>query len=284
LIFTNSHKLIFAIVVLIFVSTSVSAQKAKEEKYYINNNRHWFAEIPLWVPGFRGQLSYSDFDFSSSGDKEEKEYERVDSDTGIEFYFVGRIAAQYNKFWVQADAFSGGVSSAFSYTSPIKQEEKEFVNIKVQGTIPRLVFGYAVWEKSTESSFKIELVPYIGVRYVSIHLNSDVFDTTNRIDVRPNYFEAVIGLYTHWFEPLIGLYSPIVYKRFKLEIQADYGINGKNNSWIISNRYRYAVSKLVDVQLGWNYVRLHYKGMIDNEELEAAIKLFGPTAGIGFRF
>lgn len=273
MIFTNSHKLIFTTLILICTSITICAQKTKEEKYYINNNRHWFVEIPLWVPGFRGQLSYSDFDFSSSGDKEEKEYEQVDSDTGIEFYFVGRIAAQYNKFWVQVDAFSGGVSSAFSYTSAIKQEEKEFVNIKVQGTIPRLVFGYAVWEKSSKSSFKMELLPYIGVRYVSIHLNSDVFDTTNRIDLRP-----------HWFEAVIGLYTPIVYKRFKLEIQADYGINGKNNSWIISNRYRYAVSKLVDVQLGWNFIRLYHKEMFDGEELEAAIKLFGPTAGIGFRF
>ena len=265
----------FLLIVFVFSQTSivVCAQNLKEEKYYTNNNRHWLAEIPIWVPGFRGQLAYGDFDFSSSGSDEEKEYERLESDVGIEFYFVGRIAAQYNKLWIQADAFSGEVGSVFSYTSLIGNNEREIVDIKIQGTIPRLVLGYSVWQKSTENNFKIELIPYLGIRYVSIHLQSDVFDSTYVIDVRPN-----------WFEPLLGLYVPLIYKRFKIEIQTDYGGTGTKNSWVISNRYRYRISKLIDVQLGWNLIRLHHKGKVGSKELESTIRLFGPTAGIGFRF
>ena len=96
---------------------------------------------------------------------------------------------------------------------------------------------------------------------------------TNVIDVRPN-----------WFEPIIGLNMPIEYKRFKIEIQTDYGAVNSKNSWVISNRYRYRISKLVDVQLGWNLMRLYYKGTIGSEEIESTIRLFGPTVGIGFRF
>lgn len=265
----------FLLILLVLSQTTffVFAQNSKEEKYYTNINRHWLAEIPIWIPGFRGQLAYGDFDLSSSGGDEEREFERINSDVGLEFYFVGRISAQYNKLWIQADAFSGEVGSAFSYISLIGNNEKELVEIKIQGTILRLVLGYSVWQRSTENNFKIELIPYLGVRYVSFHLQSDVFDSINVIDVRPN-----------WFEPLIGFYVPLICKRFKIEIQADYGATGTKNSWILSNRYRYRISKLVDVQLGWNLIRLYHKGIVGSEELESTIRLFGPTAGIGFRF
>jgi len=273
---TNAANLLkFLLTILFLAQTSihVCAQNSKEDKYYSNSNRHWLVEIPLWVPGFRGQLAYGDFNFSSSGSDEEKDYNRITSDAGIGFYFVGRISAQYNKLWFQADAFSGEVVSAFSYTSLTGNNETEFVNIKIQGTIPRLVLGYSVWEKSNENSFKIEIIPYLGIRYVSFHLQSEVFDSTNIMDVKPN-----------WFEPLIGLYVPLIYKRFKIEIQADYGTTGTKNSWVVSNRYRYRISKLVDVQLGWNLIRLYHKGIVDAQELESTIRLFGPTAGVGFRF
>ena len=255
-------------------TASVCAQNSKEEKYYINNiDRHWIAELPLWVPGFRGQISYGDFDSSSSGRDQEREFKRLNSDTGLEFYFVGRIAVQCDKLWIQADAFSGKVGSAFTYKSLIGNSEKEIVNINIKATIPRLVLGYSVWKKTTANNFQIEMIPYLGVRHVSFHLQSDTFDSTNVIDVSPN-----------WLEPLLGLYVPIIYKRFKIEIQTDYGTVGTKNSWVISNRYRYRVSKLVDVQLGWNFLHLYHKGIIGSEILESTIKLFGPTAGIGFRF
>lgn len=251
----------------------VFAQDSKEDKFYINENRHWLAEIPIWVPGFRGQLSYGDIEFSSFGSDEQKEFKRITSDVGLEFYFVGRVSAKYNKFWFLANAFSGKVASTFSYSSLIGSNETEFINIKIQGTIPRLVMGYSVWEKSTENNFKIEMIPYLGLRYVSFHLQSEVIDSTRIIDLRPN-----------WFEPLLGLYIPLMYERFKIEIQADYGATGSKNSWVISNRYRYRISKLIDVQLGWNLIRLYHKEIVSSEELEATIRLFGPTAGVGFRF
>lgn len=266
-------KILLTVLLLTQTAVLVNAQNSKEEKYYTNNDRHWLVEIPLWVPGFRGQLSYGDFDLSSSGNQGDKEFDRVNSETGLEFYMVGRIAAQYNKLWVQGDVFSGQVGSVFSYTSQIGNIEKEFVNIKISGTIPRLVFGYSVWEKSIEDYFSVEVIPYAGFRYTSFHLQSDVFDSTNVIDVRPN-----------WFDPLIGMYVPISYKRFRVEVQADFGTKGNNHSWGISNRYRYRISKLVDVQLGWNLIRLYHDGNVRDETLESRIRLFGPKAGVGFRF
>ena len=74
-----------------------------------------------------------------------------------------------------------------------------------------------------------------------------MFDLTNVIDVKPN-----------WFEGTIGLYVPIDYKRFKIEFQGDYGFGESKNSYNLSNRNRYRISELIDVQLGFNFLQIHY--------------------------
>mgnify|MGYP000961791226 FL=1 len=85
---TNYIKFLTAILILAQPSINVCAQNSKEEKYYTNISRHWLAEIPVWFPGFRGQIAFGDYNFSSSGSDEEKEYERLESEFGIQFYFV----------------------------------------------------------------------------------------------------------------------------------------------------------------------------------------------------
>lgn len=166
---TYSIKLLSTVFPVTHIAFLGSAQDSKEEKYSTNNDRHWFAEIPIWIPGFRGQLAYGAYEFSSSGSDEEKEHEALKSDLGIEFYFVGRIAARYNNFWINADAFFGRIGSAFSYTSLIGNKDKEIVDITVHGTIPRLVVGYSIWQHSNANDFKIELAPYAGITYVNIY-------------------------------------------------------------------------------------------------------------------
>jgi hypothetical protein len=270
----NTVKFIINILILTQVIIIASAQNMKAEKHYVNNSKHWLAEVPIWIPGFRGQLAYGDIDFSSSGTEKERDFKRINSDLGLEFYFVGRITAQYKKIWLQVDAFSGEVGSAFTYTpSNNNNNETEIVNIKIQGTIPKLVIGYSIWEKLIKDEVRINVTPYLGIRHIRFHLQSNVLDSLNIINKDPS-----------WFEPVIGLYIPIIYKRFKIEIQADFGTNGTKNSWGISNRYRYQLSKLIDLQLGWNIIHLYHNSIVDDIKLETTIRLFGPTAGVGFRF
>jgi len=270
---SSNIKILSTFIILFLTAINGFAQNTNEEKYYTNINKQWLAEIPLWVPGFRGQLVYGNYNLYSSGDKEEKDYEKLQSKLGIEFYFVGRLAAKHNNFWFQLDAFSGKISSAFSYTSLIGNNEKKFVDISVQGTIPRMVSGYSVWKTSFKNNFELEITPYVGVRYINIYLKSDVFDLTNVINVKPNWFEAVLGVYL-----------PIDYKRFRIEFQGDYGFGESKNSYNLSNRYKYRISDLIDVQLGLNYLQINHEDTILQKKLVSTIKLFGPTAGVGFWF
>jgi hypothetical protein len=249
------------------------AQKSNEEKFYTNNDRHWLVEIPIWIPGFRGQLAYGDFNSSSSGSREEREFEHLASSASLEFYFAGRVMSQFNKLWLLADAFSGKVGSTFTYIPTDGNNQKNLVHITAQGTIPRFVLGYSVWRKSIDKNFKIEFIPYLGLRHVSIHIQSDIFDSLSVINIQPA-----------WFEPVVGFYLPLEYKRFKFEIEADLGGAKTNYSWVLNNCYRYRISRLVDIQLGWTFMRFKHIGHINNEELDLRIRLFGPTAGVGFRF
>ena len=230
-------------------------------------------EMPVWVPKFRGQFAYGDFDFSSSGNKEEREFERLEGRGGLEFYFVGRVMAQYDKLWGQIDAFSGKVGSTFTYIPLVGNNQKDLVYISATGTIPRLAAGYSVYTKSSENSFKIELIPYLGLRHVNILLQSDIFDSVNVVDLHPI-----------WYEPVAGIYTPLNYKRFRMELQVDLGWTKTSSSWVINNRFRYRISHVIDVQLGWTFMRLNYKENIRNEALDFKIRLIGPTAGVGFRF
>jgi len=251
----------------------LDAQPSKEEKFYANNDRQWLVEIPVWVPGFRGQLAYGDFNSSSTGSREEREFEQLESSASLEFYFAGRVMFQYNRLMLLLDAFSGKVGSTFTYVPNDGSNQKDLVYITAQGALPRFVLGYSVWEKPVKSNFKIELIPYLGLRYVNMRIQSDVFDSLNVIDVQPA-----------WFEPVIGIYLPLAYKRFEMELQADLGGTKTKNSWVINNCFRYRISKLIDLQLGWTLMIINHHGNIDSEELDLRMRLFGPTAGLGFRF
>ena len=191
------------------------AQNEKKEKYYTNTTGHWLVEIPIWIPTLRGKFSYGDVDLSSSGTKEERGYEKIDNNLQLEFYFFGRITAQYNKIWIQMEGFSGEVSSAFTYTPVIGSNEKEIFNIKIQETNTRLAIGYELLSIQPETFIKIELKPYLGVRHVRYHIQSDILNSKLLIDKT-----------IKWYQPIIGLYIPIMYKRFKIEMQTDYGVKG----------------------------------------------------------
>lgn len=251
----------------------VVSQESSDSLYYSLNDRQWLVDLPLWAPGFRGQMAYGNIDFSSSN-TEKREYDRVNGESGLEFYFVGRIALDYKKIWIQFGVFSGKVSSAFSFIRPDGSEEKEFVSISANSSLPSLVAGYSVYSSSYEKTdFKWELIPFLGARYITINISSDILEDTPIIDVRSS-----------WIEGLIGLYIPIQYKRFQLGIQNDFGFTKSKSTWAFSGRMRYRISRLVDVHLGWTYLIINHEDIIDSIPLNLDITLSGPSAGVGFRF
>lgn len=271
------NKRIFAIlfiVLCVFGELTLSAQDVGNENYYSNyKDQKWLIELPLWIPGFQGRLVYGSFDSSSSGDDETREFERLTGNPALEFYFVGRVVANYEKWWFQADVFAGKVSTVFTYEALVGSGEKEFFRLSAQGTVPRLTAGYTVWQHETDKHFAMALVPYTGIRYAYIDLESQLLESSLAIDLEPG-----------WFEAIFGMYVPVDYKRFRFEGQADYGVNDAKESWQVNARLRYRLSKLVDVQLGWTYLNLSHETTFQSKDFDLDFILAGPTAGVGFRF
>lgn len=265
-------KIIASTLFLIVSFNSVQAKRAPRTPNYIHDPSHWLLELPLWIPGFRGQLAYGGVDFFSGND-EAKEHERLSSKLGLEFYFTGRAMYRKNKFWFQLDAFSGTVSNTFKYTTLIGNNTKNLAKLTAQGTIPRLTIGYSVYTHRRGSLFKFEVIPYLGVRYNHIRISSDLLNNGNLLDVNPN-----------WFEPVLGIYLPVSYKRFQLILQGDMGGINRKKTWIINSHLRYRVSKLIDVSMGWTALNIHHNRQYKNEDLALNIRLMGPNVGIGFKF
>ena len=264
-------KNIFLFIFSLLVWSSVCSQS--ESKFYSNLETKWLLEIPLWVPGFRGQLSYGDIYLNTATPKDKKELELIDKDPGLEFYFVGRASFRHQKLWIQADAFSGSVGNTFTFTPPRSELEKELVYLSATGTMPRIIFGYSVWTKSFNEHTRIEIIPYTGLRYIYIQFESEISQTSQQID-----------LVSKWFEPLIGVSIPFNYKRFRFEIQGDWGGNSAKNSTMINSCLKYRISRLIDTKLGWTSVYSHHKAAVQDEILDFDINLQGPTLGVGFNF
>ena len=43
-----------------FTQDSTKTKKLKPVKSFLRNDRHWTIEVPIWVPGFRGEFAYGD--------------------------------------------------------------------------------------------------------------------------------------------------------------------------------------------------------------------------------
>ena len=267
----GSKKYLLLLVFLLCTIHIVSAQS--ESKYYTNSDTKWLVEVPLWIPGFRGQLSYGDISLDSETPKDPIELERLEKDPGLEFYFVGRAAYRNGKFWVQADAFSGRVGNTFTFVPTRGSVKKELAYVSAQGTLPRVSIGYSVWRKKFNKKSDIEILAYTGLRYIYIEFTTEIPSTGQNIDI-----------VSKWLEPLIGVSVPVTYKRFKLELQADWGGNSNNNSVMVNSHFKYRISKLVETKLGWTSIYSHHNALVEDQLLNFNINLQGPAVGVGFIF
>ena len=264
---------LFLLLTTVLFSNTLFSQKTSNSKYYTNSQTKWLLEIPLWVPGFRGKLTYGDIELNTATPKEKEELERIEKDPGLEFYFVGRASYKANKLWIQADAFSGTVGNTFTFTTKHGTKERELVYLAAQGTMPRLILGYSVWKKTFNEHSTIEILPYTGIRYIYIEFEGELVTGDKAID-----------LVSSWFEPLIGVSIPYNYKRFRLELQGDWGGTATKNSVMINSYLKYRISRLIETKLGWTSIYSHHKDVVKNQVLDFDINLHGPTIGVGFHF
>ena len=269
--FLNKKIILFSTTLVL--SLGLYAQKDSNRLYYSNLQDKWLIEIPLWIPGFRGQLSYGEIELSTETPKEDIDLERIEKDTGIEFYLVGNVSYRSPKFWFQLDAFSGKVGNTFTLTPIQNETEKELAHLSIEATIPRVLIGYSVWKKKFNAHADIEIIPYTGLRYMYMQFESE--NSTG---------EQVLDVVNNWFEPLLGISVPFHYKRFRFDIQADMGANSSKNSTMINSSIKYKASKLIAIKTGWSSFFSNHHDSVNGQELDFTLNLQGPILGVGFHF
>lgn len=264
-----SKNIVFALTLVLMGGVCFSQSK-KEDLYFKNNPTKWEIDLPIWIPGVKGQFAYGNFEFEGT---ERQERERIAKNFGIEFYFGTRFTRRINRVWFLLDGYAGRIRNTFYYQNSNNQNEKQLVEVTIGAGMPRLLAGYSILNNKPDNELQAELIPYIGVRYLNIHLVTTVFDSALTVDVQPE-----------WLEPVFGIYVPITYKRMKVDFMSDLGTNGRNGSWISNILFHYRASKLLSFKAGWAFMVLSYDRQFLNKDLTLGMNLNGPTIGFGFHF
>ena len=264
---------------------STSAVKKRYQKSFLGQERPWTIELPIWVPGFRGDFVYGDINLDGEdggdpgdpGDPGDGDHcgilcRVLNSKTYLKFYFMTRISYNRNKFIAQFDGFSAafGESIRFNYNN------KEIVQVNVRTALLRIYGGYSIIERTSSSQkFKFNLYGYGGARVTGVQISSDLNGAINKLDISPT-----------WAEPILGLKTRFAMKKWLFTLQGDVGgfyIN-KRLSYMINALASYRVNRLLSVKLGWNGWKIDYKNTIKDEDLKLKIYLAGPSAALGFHF
>ena len=261
------------VVFLILVAATLPAQEKDKDIYYANMDRKWLIEVPIWIPGLRGEFVFGDASLSNTNKSDEEDKKRVINDLNLQFFFVGRASVRFNKFWGHLDAFSSKINTDLIYDKVIGNKNPELVSLNMQLTVTRINAGYSIWKITNDPELKLEFLPYLGIRYYNTALSGSLLDSIYSGNAS-----------TQWIDPVVGLYVPFSYKRFLFNVQWDISFENSKISWMLVSQIQYRISKLVDVKIGWSQINMNYATSVKDVNLELNIKLTGPSAGIGFRF
>ena len=80
---------------------SIPKKKKRPEKNFLIDNRPFTYEIPLWIPGFRGEFAFGDINISGGDGEDPGDPGDPDDDEGV---FLGKIFTPkfYLKFFRSA--------------------------------------------------------------------------------------------------------------------------------------------------------------------------------------
>ena len=283
----------FILFVIILVSQLIIAQDTLTKKQtrdlkksYLLSDRHWSVDLPLWVPGFRGDFSYGDINLEGE-DGEEIEnpiappdrptlrdlfHRLFRTDWYLKFYYLTRIAYENKRFSGEFDAMYGSAGSSTQF----RYNRKEIVQATFRTINMRLTGGYKVYTVSGKNGkFRYDLYGYLGARIYLQGVFSDLNPFINKLDINPT-----------WAEPVLGIQNRLIWKRWLIVVQADYGgffIPEKQSVQLNAN-VSYRTGRPTSFRIGWNHLDLYHEGSFKGEDLKLGITLSGPSLTFELHF
>lgn len=284
-------KIQYVVVLMLLIVSVCSAQNNKDkvskkkEKSYLTDNRKWTIELPLWVPGYRGDFVYGEVEIEGEdGTLPSPEHPIAKPGFGdvfkrlfktrfdLNYFFVTAISYENKRFYGELDMFTGTLGSSLIFRS----NNHKLVSASIHADLLRLHAGYNIFEKPLLAErAKYELCGYGGIRLHHFYVKTKINDVGVSMDIEPV-----------WIEPVLGLRNELYFKNWKFIVQGDMGsfwIDGKYSYFLNLHSY-YRMSNLLSVKVGWNSWYIYYKDRFKNENLRLKTHLAGPVAAIVFNF
>lgn len=284
--------LMLVVILICFAGISALAQDTipskiakKPHKSFLVDERPFTFEIPLWIPGFRGDFAFGDFNIEGGdgldpgdpgdpGDDEEGNiFQKIFSKNFfLKFFYLTRIVYEKKNFLAQLDGLTGAVGEEVQFN----YNNEDIVKLEVATINVRLLAGYRVVDTwSGSRNFRYELYPYVGLRYHNHTLRSWFLDEKEIFDLQPG-----------WIEPIAGIQNQFSWNRWFLLFSADMG------GFFINNKYSfqgnlfgyYRVGRALSLKLGWTLLNMNHNSEHLGEELKMSMFLNGPTVGLAIQF
>lgn len=258
---------------------------------YLARDRNWTLEIPIWIPGYRGNYTYGDVTLEGEDGVElgeptnpiEPPGEAPDeggnifsrlftSSTYLKFFFMGKVQYIKDKFIAQIDGFRGSIGSSIDF----KLNNSEVATAKYSANLARLFLGYSFYELENKSeTIRWTIYGYTGMRVHHVELFSTLNRTTDELDI-----DVV------WSEGIFGVGNRIALKDWLFILQGDMGgfYTNRNYSYMISLYCYYRLSDLLSIKVGWTDWEIQHKRELRGEKFSLNVHLSGPNMGITFHF
>jgi len=258
--------------------------KKRHQKSFLNQERPWTIEVPLWIPGFRGEFVYGDIDLEGEdggdpgdpGDPDDGDNCGVicrlfSAQTYFKFFFSTRVTYNKNKFTGLFDAFTVSVSESIKFN----YNDKDIVSANIRITLARFYVGYLLYSHNSRSQkSKFNLYGYGGVRFHQADIYSNVFGNKT-LDINPL-----------WAEPIVGTKLGLRLKKWMFTLHADMGGLYINDSfsYMLNFNTSYRINQLLSIKIGWNDWDVNYKREFNGKDLFLRVHLSGPAASLAFHF
>jgi len=264
-----------------------------DEETYLKNGWNWAIEIPIWIPGFRGDFAYGDISLEGEDGEEigipghpiepPPPGEPPDEGGGIlsrlfnsskylKFFYIGKVSYLNDKFLGQIDIVTGTLGHSIDF----KLNNKEVASASYATIVTRLVLGYSLYELENKSGTnRLTIYGYTGMRVHYFELFSNLNLTSRSLDITKS-----------WGEAILGIHSNFALKDWLFILQADVGsfYTSNNSSYMIDVFCHYRISNLLSVKFGWKDWDISYQGEIRGENLSLNVHLSGPSTSLTFHF
>ena len=282
--------LVFLCVIFLLPLTGVTqdpiSKKIKRpEKNFLIDNRPFTYEIPLWIPGFRGEFAFGDINISGGDGEDPGDPGDPDDDDDVgflgriftpkfylKFFYLTRIAYEHKNLLVQLDGLTGTAGKSVKF----KYNNSDIVKLELTTINVRLLAGYRILDTWSHSrKFRYELYPYIGARYHNHAIRTWFLDNKKIFDIQPG-----------WFEPILGVQNQFSWKRWCFLLNADMGgffIDSKYSFQLTSFAY-YRMGRALSMKFGWNLLSMNHETTHFGKDLVIKMMLNGPTVGLAIQF